>query len=136
MSRSPWNLGGGPTDDQAASSFLAGVTAGTVVERGAQGREVEVAVDAAELLGRLAHPGGHPTQHHLPVASALDVDGVTTAATSSSTKPGQPRQVEEPPDFACCHRALPPRNCGRSSFNLFITIIPLALLCGVDAYRS
>jgi hypothetical protein len=34
---------------------------------------MEVAVDAAELLGRLAHTGSHPAQHHLAGPPALDV---------------------------------------------------------------
>src|SRR3954467_2156367 len=43
------------------------------VERGAQLRQVQVAVDAAELLAGLEHAGGAPAQRHLPVAPALDV---------------------------------------------------------------
>jgi hypothetical protein len=43
------------------------------LERGAQRAQVQVAVDAAELLAGLDHPGGAPAQRHLPVAPALDV---------------------------------------------------------------
>jgi hypothetical protein len=40
---------------------------------------VQVAIDAADLGGCLAHPGGDPTQHHLPVLPALDVGGMIAA---------------------------------------------------------
>ncbi|CCG02442.1 Putative helicase (fragment) [Blastococcus saxobsidens DD2] len=48
------------------------------VERGAQLRQVQVAVDPAELLAGLDHAGGAPAQGHLPVPPALDVAGVIT----------------------------------------------------------
>jgi hypothetical protein len=54
LSCSPWNFGGGPPGDQAASS-LVGVTA-MVASWAARRGAVQVAVYPAELLGRLAHP--------------------------------------------------------------------------------
>ena len=32
-------------------------------------RQVQVAVDAAELMAGLEHPGGAPTQNHRPIAT-------------------------------------------------------------------
>src|SRR3954454_12138513 len=46
------------------------------VERDAQLGQVQVAVDPAELLAGLDHPGGAPAQRHLPVPPALDVGRV------------------------------------------------------------
>src|SRR4051812_28117664 len=43
------------------------------VERGAQLGQVQVTVDAAELLAGLDHARGAPAQRHLPVPPALDV---------------------------------------------------------------
>jgi hypothetical protein len=45
---------------------------------------MQVAVDAAELLAGLDHPGGAPAQRHLPVAPAFDVGGVLTADRNAS----------------------------------------------------
>src|SRR4029453_2485963 len=50
-----------------------------LVEGDAQRRQVQMAIDAAELLGCLAHAGGDPAQHHLPVLPAPDVDGMVAA---------------------------------------------------------
>src|SRR6478752_669067 len=47
-------------------------------ERGAQRPQVQVAVDTAELLARLHHPGRAPAQRHLPIAPALDVRAAIT----------------------------------------------------------
>src|SRR5215211_9237525 len=41
---------------------------------------MQVAVDPAELLGCLTHPGGDPAQHHLAVLPAFDIAGVVAAA--------------------------------------------------------
>ncbi len=49
------------------------------LQGGAQRGQVQVAVDAAELLAGLEHPGGAPAQRHLPVPPALDVAGVLSA---------------------------------------------------------
>jgi len=51
---------------------------GDLLQRVAQGSQVHVTVDAAELLTGLDHPGGAPAQRHLPVAPALDVARVIT----------------------------------------------------------
>jgi hypothetical protein len=48
-------------------------------ERAAQCGQVQVAVDAAELLAGLDHTGGAPAQHHLPVAPTFYVSGVLAA---------------------------------------------------------
>src|ERR1700732_4038367 len=45
-------------------------------ERCAERRQVQMTVDAAELLAGLDHPGGAPAQRHLSVAPAFDVGGV------------------------------------------------------------
>src|SRR6266498_1975684 len=50
-----------------------------VFERGAQRWQVEVAVDAAELLGCFEHARNAPAQRHLPVAPAFHVLGVLAA---------------------------------------------------------
>ena len=44
---------------------------GDLLERVAQRPQVQVPVDAAELLACLDHPGGAPAQRHLPVAPRL-----------------------------------------------------------------
>jgi hypothetical protein len=44
-----------------------------------QRRQVQEAVDATELLGRLEHAGGAPSECHLPVPPTLDVGGVVPA---------------------------------------------------------
>jgi hypothetical protein len=48
-------------------------------EGGAECGQVQVTVDAAELVAGLDHPGRAPAQRHLPVAPALDVGGVLAA---------------------------------------------------------
>ena len=52
---------------------------GVSVEGLAEVREVEVAVDASELLGGFVHACGAPTQRHLAVTPPLHVLGVVTA---------------------------------------------------------
>jgi hypothetical protein len=77
MSRVPWNFGDGPTVSgdvhevilhEGSDSF-----GGLALERGAQCGQVQMTVEAAELLAGLDHAGGAPAQRHLPVAPALDV---------------------------------------------------------------
>src|SRR6266487_3794646 len=48
-------------------------------ERGAEFRQVQAAVDTAELVIGFEHPGGAPAQRHGPVPPALDVLGVLPA---------------------------------------------------------
>jgi hypothetical protein len=49
------------------------------VECGAEFRQVQVAVDAAELLAGFGHAGGAPAQGHGPVLPPFDVLGVLAA---------------------------------------------------------
>lgn len=49
------------------------------VERGAEFRHVQVAVDAAELVTGFEHPSGAPARRHGRVAPAFDVLGVLPA---------------------------------------------------------
>ena len=48
-------------------------------ESGAEFRQVQVAVDAAELVIGLEHPGGAPAQGYGLIPPALDVLGVPPA---------------------------------------------------------
>src|ERR1700674_4532946 len=59
---------------------------GLALERGAEWRQVQVTVDAAELLAGLDHPGRAPAQRHLRVAPTLDVASVFAAEPKSSTR--------------------------------------------------
>ena len=52
---------------------------GDLLQRVAQGSQVHVAVDAAELLAGLDHPRGAPAQRHGAVLPALDVAGMLPA---------------------------------------------------------
>jgi hypothetical protein len=70
MSRVPWNFGGGPRG-WSGGILLGGCDSNGGLQRAAERWQVQVAVDAAELLGRLVHPGGDPAQHHLAVLPAL-----------------------------------------------------------------
>jgi hypothetical protein len=45
----------------------------------AEPRQVQVAVDAADLVAGFEHPGGTSAQRHLPIPVALDVPGVLPA---------------------------------------------------------
>lgn len=51
---------------------------GDLFQRVAQGSQVQMSVDPAELFAGFDHAGGAPAQCHGPVAAAFDVAGVIT----------------------------------------------------------
>ena len=58
--------------------------AGDVIVEGlAEGSEVEVVVDAAELFGGFTHPGGAPAQRHLTVTPARERPGSRLSAVGT-----------------------------------------------------
>ncbi len=84
MSRVPWNFGGGHEPQAALTLLICRIGSDSLarrhaVEGGPQSGQVQVAVDAAELLAGFDHAGGAPAQRHLPVPPAFDVAGVVTA---------------------------------------------------------
>jgi len=73
MSLVPWNLGSGPLIVRPLQVIMAGGSdsfGDLAFEGRAQAREVQVAVDATELLAGLDHPGCAPAHRQVPVAPA------------------------------------------------------------------
>jgi len=74
---------------------------------GAEFRQMQVAIDAAELVIGFEHPGGAPAQCHLPARPALDVSGVLSAnldhrldGIGRAERPGQGRRHAQAQDGA------------------------------------
>src|SRR6266516_4048441 len=65
-------------------------------ERGAEFRQVQAAVDTAELVIGFEHPGGAPAQRHSPVPPSLDVLGVLPANLDHGLDGGWPNGASMP----------------------------------------